>query len=128
MAKVLLVDDDVDLVNMNRLVLEKRGHKVTAAYSAQEARAALQKARPDIAVLDVMMESVSAGFDLAREVHRQLPDLPMIVLSGVHEATGVPFRFEPEGEWLPVMKFLDKPVEPAQLAAEIEGVLKAPGK
>ena len=128
MAKVLLVDDDVDLVNMNRLVLEKRGHKVTAAYSAQEARAALQKARPDIAVLDVMMESVSAGFDLARDVHAMLPDLPMIVLSGVHEATGVPFRFEPEGEWLPVLKFLDKPVDPAQLAAEIEGVLKAPGK
>jgi CheY-like chemotaxis protein len=124
MAKVLLVDDDVDLVNMNRLVLEKRGHKVTAAYSAQEARAALQKARPDIAVLDVMMESVSAGFDLARDVHAMLPDLPMIVLSGVHEATGVPFRFEPEGEWLPVLKFLDKPVEPVRLAEEIEAVLK----
>ena len=124
MAKVLLVDDDVDLVHMNRLVLEKRGHGVTAAYSAQEAREALRKARPDIAVLDVMMESMTAGFDLAREVHRQLPDLPMIILSGVHEATGVPFRFEPEKDWLPVLKFLDKPFEPAKLAAEVEAAVK----
>jgi len=128
MAKILLVDDDVDLVNMNRLVLEKRGHQVAAAYSAQEAREALQKGRPDLAVLDVMMESVSAGFELAREVHRKLPELPMIILSGVHEATGVPFRFEPEEDWLPVLKFLDKPVEPAKLAAEIEAVLKTPKK
>ena len=128
MAKVLLVDDDVDLVHMNRLVLQKRGHEVTAAYSAAEARAALQKGRPDIAVLDVMMESMTAGFDLAREVHGLLPDLPMIILSGVHEATGVPFRFEPEKDWLPVLKFLDKPVEPARLADEIEAVLKTPKK
>ena len=42
MAKILLVDDDVDLVNMNRVVLERRGHQVAAAYSAQEAREAIR--------------------------------------------------------------------------------------
>ena len=126
MAKILLVDDDVDLVSMNRVILERKGHQVTAAYSAQEAREALGKARPDVAVLDVMMESVSAGFELAREVHQKHPDLPMIILSGVHAATGVPFRFEPDGDWLPVLKFLDKPVEPSRLAGEIESVLNAP--
>jgi CheY-like chemotaxis protein len=124
MAKILLVDDDVDLVNMNRAVLERRGHQVTGAYSAQEAREAVAKGRPDIAVLDVMMESTSAGFELAREVHQAYPDLPMIILSGVHEATGVPFRFNPDPDWLPVLKFLDKPVEPSELAGEIESALK----
>ena len=125
MAKILLVDDDVDLVNMNRAVLERRGHKVAGAYSAAEARQALGQGRPDIAVLDVMMESASAGFDLARDVHQAYPDLPMIILSGVHEATGVPFRFNPDPDWLPVLKFLDKPVEPSELAGEIEAALKA---
>jgi CheY-like chemotaxis protein len=126
MAKILLVDDDVDLVSMNRLVLEKKGHQVTAAYSAAEARQALAKDRPDLAVLDVMMESASAGFELAREVHQKFPDLPMIMLSAVHEATGVPFRFQPDDDWLPVLKFLDKPVEPGRLAAEVEAALAAP--
>jgi two-component system alkaline phosphatase synthesis response regulator PhoP len=125
MAKILLVDDDVDLVNMNRAVLERRGHQVIGAYSASEAREALGKGRPDIAVLDVMMESTSAGFELAREVHRTFADLPMIILSGIHEATGLPFRFSPDDDWLPVLKFLDKPVEPSELAGEIEAILKA---
>jgi CheY-like chemotaxis protein len=125
MAKILLVDDDVDLVNMNRAVLERRGHQVIGAYAASEARQALAKGRPDIAVLDVMMESSSAGFELARDVHQAYPDLPMIILSGIHEATGVPFRFSPDDDWLPVLKFLDKPVEPSELAGEIEAVLKA---
>lgn len=124
MAKILLVDDDVDLVAMNRIILERKGHEVTAAYSAAEARQAVAKCRPDIAVLDIMMESTSAGFDLAREVHQMYPDLPVIVLSGVHAATGVPFRFTPDATWLPVLKFLDKPVAPARLAEEIEAALK----
>ena len=128
MATVLLIDDDVDLVDLNRLVLEHRGHKVLVAYSAAEARKVLASAKPDITVLDVMMESATAGFDLAREVHKSLPALPMIILSGVHEVMGVPFRFEPDETWLPVVKFLDKPVVPAVLAAEIEAALKTPAE
>jgi len=122
-ATVLLVDDDVDLVEMNRAVLEHRGHTVLAAYSAAEARQVLASARPDIAVLDVMMESVTAGFDLARDIHESHPHMPMVVLSGVHEAMGVPFRFQPDETWLPVLKFLDKPVAPGTLAEEVEAVL-----
>jgi DNA-binding NtrC family response regulator len=119
MATILLVDDDVDLVEQNRLVLEARGLEVQVAYSGSEARAALDAARPDAAVLDVMMESPTAGLELARWVHEKYPELPMIMLSGVHEATGSPFRFEPDEVWLPVLKFLDKPVAPGRLADEV---------
>lgn len=124
MANVLLIDDDVDLIEMYQLVLSKRGHKVQSAYTAEEARKLLRAGRPDIVVLDVMMESPTAGFDLAREIHTMYPDLPVIMPSGVHQATGVPFRFEPDEDWLPVVKFLDKPVQPEKLADEIEAVLK----
>ncbi|MFP4139548.1 MAG: response regulator [Planctomycetota bacterium] len=119
MAVILLVDDDVDLVEQNRLVLEARGLEVQVAYSGSEARAALDAACPDAAVLDVMMESPTAGLELARWVHEKYPELPMIMLSGVHEATGSPFRFEPDEAWLPVLKFLDKPVAPGRLADEV---------
>jgi DNA-binding response OmpR family regulator len=123
MAKVLLIDDDVDLVEMYQLVLSHRGHAVQCAYSADEARKLLRAGRPDIAVLDVMMESPTAGFELARELHAMYPDLPVIMPSGVHQATGVPFRFEPDPDWLPVVKFMDKPVVPEKLVAEIETIV-----
>jgi DNA-binding NtrC family response regulator len=124
MAKVFLIDDDVDLIKMNEVVLKKRGHEIIIAYSAAEARAKLPKSNPDIIVLDVMMESRDAGFALAREIHKTYPEMPTIMLTSVHEATGVPYRFEPDDSWLPVVKFIDKPFDPAKLVDEIEATLK----
>jgi DNA-binding NtrC family response regulator len=123
MATILLIDDDVDLVEMNKAVLACRGHNVRTAFSAGEARAALADGPPDLVVLDVMMESETAGFDLAREVHDRFPAVPTIILSGIHEATGVPFRFAPDQTWLPVLKFMDKPVPPTALANEVDAAL-----
>ena len=60
MAKVLLVDDDVDVVAANKAALEARGHKVACAHSAKAAREAIAKQAFDVAVLDVMMESLDA--------------------------------------------------------------------
>ncbi|MDD4889378.1 MAG: response regulator [Phycisphaerae bacterium] len=120
MARILLIDDDVDLIEGYQLVLSHRGHEVQAAYSADEARRVLRSGTPDVVVLDVMMESQTAGFELAREIHALCPALPILMTSGVHQAAGVPFRFEPDADWLPVAKFLDKPVLPDALAEEIE--------
>ncbi len=126
MAKILLVDDDVDLVEMNQLVLTRRGHEVTCAYSAAEARGTLQHLRPDIVVLDVMMETDTAGFELAREVHDRMPDMPILMLSGIRSAMRVPPGFRPEEMQLPIIKFMDKPSSPDRLAAEIEAALNRP--
>ena len=124
MAKVLLIDDDVDLIEMNRAVLTNRGLDVAAAYNSDEARTALHAGTPDLVVLDVMMETHTAGFDLAREIHEQHPDLPILMLTGVREATGVPFEFTPDETWLPVLQFLEKPFEPAALADKVQNILK----
>lgn len=126
MATILLIDDDVDLVEMNRLVLTHRGHEVKAAYSAAEARQVLAGLKPDLVVLDVMMESSSAGFDLARDIHRQLPTVPTIMLTSVHAATGSSLRFKPDDDWLPVAQFVDKPIAPAALADKIDVMLRKP--
>lgn len=69
MTTVLLIDDDVDLVEMNRAVLEPRAHQVLAACEAAETRGALAGAQPDMAVLEVMMESLAA---LAVEIETAL--------------------------------------------------------
>jgi two-component system OmpR family response regulator len=123
MARVLLVDDDVDLVEMNRLVLAHRGHDVACAYSAAEARSLLADVHPDLVVLDVMMESDTAGFELAREIHDRTPDLPVLMLSAIRSGVTTPPGFTPEEMRLPIVKFMDKPSSPERLADEIDAIL-----
>ncbi len=125
MAHILLVDDDQDLIEMNKTMLAQRGHTVTVAYSALEAREAVKANPPDAAVLDVMMEDMTVGFDLARRIHEQLPALPLIMLTGIRKEMRLGFSFEPDETWLPVTKFLEKPVNPRILADEIEKLLLA---
>ena len=123
MAKVFLVDDDVDLNEMNKVVLEAKGHDVQVAFSAEEALKALETATPDIAVLDVMMEDDTAGFTLARALHEKFPTLPLLMLTGVREAKDITFKFEPDETWLPVAEFVEKPVTPDVLADKIATLL-----
>ena len=124
MSKILLVDDDVDLVLAYRIVLTQRGHEVAAAHSATEARPLLKAARPDALVLDIMMESDTAGLELARDAHAMYPDLPMLMVSGIQEHTGKPFRFADDESFLPAVKFVDKPIGPARLADEVQAMLE----
>jgi two-component system alkaline phosphatase synthesis response regulator PhoP len=123
MANVLLVDDDQDLIEMNKTMLAQRGHTVLVAYSAEEALRIVQTNRPDAAVVDVMMEKLSAGFDLARQLHTQMPKLPMILLTGIRKEMQLPFKYEPDEAYLPVTKVLEKPVNPRVLADEVEKLL-----
>jgi DNA-binding NtrC family response regulator len=126
MAKVMLIDDDVDLIEMNRAVLRARGHEIVAAYSAGEARKLLAAGGEpcDVVVLDIMMETPDAGIELGREIHRMFPRLPIIVVSGIQAATGRKFRFDPAAAELPVYKFLDKPVSPGALADEVRAAIE----
>jgi DNA-binding NtrC family response regulator len=127
MAKILLVDDDRDLVEVYRMMLGTKGHQVSAVNSAAEARQLVSRADQfDLLVLDVMMESLTAGFDLAREFHQRWPKLRMVVLSAIRDATGVPFQFEPDEDWLPVVKFIEKSTDPQVIMDQIDQVLRQP--
>lgn len=123
MANILLVDDDQDLIDMNRTVFTKRGHTVTVAYSSAEAQRIAQAAQPDLAVLDVMMEEKTVGFELARHLHTLFPMMPMIMLTGISKEMDLGYTFEPDETWLPVSKFMEKPVNPRVLADEAEKLL-----
>ena len=123
MAHILLVDDDQDLIDMNKTALTQHGHKISAAYSSEEARKAAKDNPPDLAVLDVMMEDKTAGFELARHLHEQTPNLPMIMLTGIRKEMNLNYSFAPDETWLPVTKFLEKPVNPRVLADEVDKLL-----
>jgi len=125
MARILLVDDDQDLIEMNRMVLSRRGHTVTVAYSAAEAWAAAQDNPPEAAVLDVVMEDKTAGLELARRLHARFPALPMIMLTGIRKEIQIPYPLGPDDAWLPAAQILEKPLNPRVLADEVERLLAA---
>ncbi|UCH34516.1 MAG: response regulator [Armatimonadota bacterium] len=135
-ARILVVEDDVDAADVVKTVLEAEGYQVSLADSAAKAWEAVGAERPDLIILDVMMPSGTEGFhfvwDLRNADDERLRDVPIIVLSAIHGTT--PLRFYPgegddtyePGEYLPVQAFLDKPVEPKKLLAEVARVLARP--
>ncbi len=125
-GKVLLVDDDVDFVAVNRIVLESQGYTVSTAFNGQEGLAKAKKEHPDLIVLDVMMRSITEGFHVAREIREdpELTDTPILMLSSVNTEFP-PVRVDRGADWLPADKLLDKPIDSKQLVTEIDALLHA---
>ncbi len=118
--KVLLVDDDRDFVDANRLVLESRGYEVFSAHDSEAGREKALEVEPDLIVLDVMMETHEAGFVLARWLrgNEATAGIPIIMLTGVNQQ--YPLKFGKDDIWLPVDEFLEKPIEPDTLLDAVE--------
>jgi CheY-like chemotaxis protein len=122
--KILLVDDDPDLVSAFEAILYSRGYNVITAMSRHEGLEKLEKENPDLLILDVMMDDEHDGFIMAREVKKLYPELPIIMLTGISEVTGVNFRAAAaDPDWLPADEYLDKPVQPDELVETIEELL-----
>jgi len=127
--KILLIDDDPDLRLALRLPLEAAGYAISEASSVSEARIAVKEVKPDLIVLDVMMDTTTAGFQLALEIHSADPrsefnefrQIPIIMLTAIHSTT--PLRFAPDEDYLPVQTFIEKPVEPEVLLDKVRECL-----
>ena len=122
--KILLVDDDPDLVSAFEAILFSRGYNIVTANSKREGIEKLENENPDLAILDVMMDDDHDGFDMAREVKKLYPDLPIIMLTGISEVTGVNFKAAAaDPDWLPADEYLEKPAQPDELVDCIEKLL-----
>ena len=132
--KILIVDDDKDLVAVLRVAIESRGYRVTSAHDLLTGLQAADDQRPDCIVLDIMMPHATEGFHFVWRLRQMkdayFKDVPILVLSAIHEKTDL--RFYPDssdgsyqaGEFLPVQDFIDKPVDPAVLVERIERALR----
>ena len=117
MARILIVDDDPDIVEASSLFLERAGHTVGTAYSRTEGMLAMDEFRPDLLILDVMMEQPDDGFTMAQDLRRQGRTLPILMLTSVASASGL--AFGRDDEMVPVDAFQAKPVEPAELVRKV---------
>jgi len=117
--KVLLVDDDIDTCSDIARVLTANGYEVIEAHSGAEALRKVISVKPDVIVLDVMMETDTAGFEFAYQIRNQRPnsryrevkDVPIIVLTAINQVTNSRFSLDDKENFLPgINDFLTKPV------------------
>lgn len=132
MKKIYIIDDDRDIVESISMVLKANGFEVSAQYNDENVIENVSQYNPDLIILDVMFpENSSAGFDIARDLKRnnKLTNIPIIMLSAVNERgiyMGLFTDKDIDESWLPVSKFLDKPVQPKELLLQVKSMLNLP--
>jgi CheY-like chemotaxis protein len=127
--KILVIDDDPDLVEVMRLTLENSGYDVFSAASGEAGLEKVKEVEPDLIVLDVMMDYATQGFQVSLALRSPDPeseyaayrDIPILMLTAIHHTT--PLRFGPDEEYLPVDEFVEKPIELGVLVAKVEELL-----
>jgi len=125
MAKILIVDDDPDVVDACRLFLEKEGHTVAAAYNRSEGMRAVKDEAPELLILDVIMEQPDDGIAMAQELRRHGFDKPILMLTSIGKVTGM--SYGKDSDLVPVDEFVEKPVDPATLVAKVAALLGGKG-
>jgi CheY-like chemotaxis protein len=121
---VLVADDDGVFVAAVSAVLKSR-YTVRTTSNGSEALAQVRQERPDLIVLDVMMDYMSEGFDVARKLRTdpETRSIPLIMLTGVDRMYN--YRLEQDESWVPCDRYLEKPIEPETLLAEVEALIES---
>jgi len=125
MKKALVVDDDEDFLFQEKKALEALGYSVETAGGRMEAMAKLENYKPDLALIDLMMEEKDSGFVLAHHIKKIKPAIPVILVTAVTSETGIQFDMDSQGahRWINADAMLVKPVRVEQLKTAIEKVM-----
>ncbi|MBN2602150.1 MAG: response regulator [Candidatus Marinimicrobia bacterium] len=121
MAKILIVDDDVDFVSAVKLVLTSNGFDIAIANSRQEGMEKFDAEKPDLVLLDVMMDEPDDGFVLAQSLKKKSKNTPILMLTSVGQVTGM--DFDKDSEMVPVDDFEQKPIMPNRLLEKVNQLL-----
>ncbi|MFQ6084026.1 MAG: PleD family two-component system response regulator [Candidatus Aminicenantia bacterium] len=129
-AKILVIDDDPDFLEVVSIILKSGSYNVITAKNPQEGKEKLFTEKPDLILLDIMMDSLFDGFSLCHDIktskeYQKFRETPIIFVSAVKEKTGSRFTFKPSEQGLMGPDdYIDKPVQPDDLFARIEKLLK----
>lgn len=123
---ILIVDDDIDYLFQMQLKVQQFGFNTITAESQAEAEKIILTLKPDLAILDLMMETDDSGFILCYKIKKRYPDVPIIIATAVTAETGMTFdvRAEEDRKWIKADLFLDKGIRADQLQREIKKLLK----
>jgi DNA-binding response OmpR family regulator len=122
--KILLVDDDIDLLEQNKLLLESKGFEVVTAENSEEGFIVFQKEKPDAAIIDLIMEQMDSGFILCYKIKKTEhgKKIPVFMLTSATYETGFKFSTssKEEKEWIKCDGIINKPVVIEDLLAKLE--------
>jgi CheY-like chemotaxis protein len=128
-AKILVIDDDSDFRKVVSMMLEAKSYNVISAENPQEAKKMLLSEKPDLILLDIMMDSIFDGYSLCNEIKtseefQELNNTPVIFISAVKEKAGSRVTFDTSEHGLVGPDdYIDKPVQPEDLYIRIEKLL-----
>ena len=125
-TKIVVVDDDQDIRDALQAILEGKQYNVITAANKEEGMETIKSEKPNLAILDVMMDTWEDGFEMARALKKDpdFKDMPILMLTGVGKETGIDFKSTAgDPDWCPVDGYLRKPVEPGVLLSEVEKLL-----
>ncbi len=125
---ILVVDDDRDLTNSLKAYFEARGYAVRMAHNGLDGMKEIEIARPDVIVLDIMMETDADGFNLAFRLKNEeaYREIPIIILSGYSDHIkdkSRPFDFVMHQDW-PAAEYFKKPASLASIGEAVDRLLE----
>ena len=116
--KILIIDDDPDLVEGIRITLEANGYEVQSARNGTEGLQLIKEIHPDLIILDVMMDTITEGFHVSYQLrsrdpqseYKEYSDIPILMLTGISQKMDMKFSPEADEDYLPVDEFIEKPI------------------
>jgi DNA-binding response OmpR family regulator len=124
-TRILIVDDDPDIAEAARLVLEREGYEVESAANRPDGMKALAENAPDLLILDVMMEEPDDGLRMARDIRKGGSTVPIMMLTSINATMGT--TIDKDEEMVPVDEFQPKPIDPRVLVAAVRALLEKRG-
>ena len=130
-VKILVVDDDPDIVEALRMTLESNHYIVHTAANGTEGLRLVKSVNPDLIILDVMMDTITEGFQVTYQLRNPDPKseyapyskIPILMLTAIVGKKGMNFSSQKDGDFLPVDDFVEKPIRPQVLLDKVNKLL-----
>ena len=130
-GKILIVDDDPDFVKTTKMILMTDGYEILTASDGKEGLKVLRETKPDLVMLDIMMESLFEGFSFLGTLRtspdfEELKGTPILMVSSVKADTGSRFSFgyeEDMGDIPEPDEYMDKPLKPKELLDRVASLI-----
>jgi len=123
--KIFIIDDDKDYGDALRIVLESNGYEVNHLLNIDDGRKAVEKNRPDLIILDVMMDKHTDGFEFCYSLKHDetCSTIPILMVTAVTDKTGFKFSPKTDGEYLQADDYVAKPIPVAELLSRVNKLI-----
>jgi DNA-binding response OmpR family regulator len=120
MALIAVIDDDADIREASEIVLTSKGYQVILANNPKDGYEIIKTQKPDLIILDVMMDEPDDGFFLAQKLRREKITTPILMYTSISKTVGMDFG---ASDMVPVDDFVEKPITPDALIQKVEKLL-----